>query len=230
MKKKTKIIVFSSVLAAVVLALVAIIVVVKFTNKTEDSSFDVWKEKPFVYEKEEEEKTFESYNEPFADVVTSLSNELEAKSEATRKQMKILSAYTSSEGTPTMIIAYNNLNDKIEFIVCKFKDNKLYKTYIESDIAQLSENNDIIIVKNSDIIALRYNISGENASQIIYDFFEGGYCAVKENSYETGKPEDMNDSLMLYDKSATQWSSYYTASVKENVTQSLNDFVNSSDK
>ncbi|GEM_PF-4051410 len=224
MKKKTKIIVFSSVLAVVFIAIVAVVAVYKTTAASDDSTAEVWKEKPFIYETSQTDKAYETYQEPFANAFIALKTELEVKS-ADGAEYGIISAYVSAEQTPTMIIAYDNTYGSVNLLVCKFYDGSFYKTYIETGVTELSDKNDIAIVSGSDIIALRTGISEECGRQVIYDFSGGSYCAVKDAGFEYGSIEDMYEALELYNADATVISSYNELAVKQDVVSTLCKFT-----
>lgn len=174
----------------------------------------------------EEEETYASYETPFQKEVQNEIYRLAAESEKNGEHLALTGAYASAEGTPTVILSYTTAESKTSFLICKFKDGRLFKTVIETDVDNISAENDLLIFNNSDIIALRTGTDTKSGRQIIYDFTDGDYCAVKDNDVENGKAGDMDDNLKAYNEKATDSIKFSEKAQTDNISDYVRTSLN----
>lgn len=198
-------------------------------DKQDDGTTDVYEIIDYsvpAYVQAEEEETFASFETPFRKEIRTAIYRLASESEKTGKDLEITGAFVSTEDTPTVVLSYENENGSVSLLVCKFRDGKLFRTVIETGSDRISAENDLLIMKNSDILVLRTGIGTETGRQVIYDFSYDEYCAVKASDFENGQTEDMDEMLKLYCEDTSKRILFSEKATTDNITEYLEKTLN----
>jgi len=219
-KKSIKIIciVVSALLVSVFFVGVILFLLQNSKTENEEKEFNIWEQMPYDNQEPEEEEQYSSYKEAFSKTIQNKLYELKVSSITKDKKAEFVSAYFSNGTNPTVIVKYVENENEYNILVLKYVSGKLY-TLDTSSV----ENSDLLIYSDCDIIVLRNRADLESSEQIIFDFYEGNFCAVKSKKYEKYSTEDMDGDFAEYSETAKQYVQYSENAVSSEVISYLGE-------